>query len=116
MKEKCVLMVDDDHIILSLAKIFFESHGLEVDCAENGEEALHKIQERPFFMMITDFNMPGIDGLELAAKVRGIAPLMPIFMASGNASPEIRRLAEEIGIAKVFAKPLCFETILMAMG
>lgn len=116
MKNKCVLVVDDDHMVLALAKIFFESEELEVDCAANGEEALRKIQERPFFMMITDFNMPGMDGLELAAKVRGIAPLMPIFMTSGNASPEIRRLAEEIGIAKVFDKPFCFETILMAMG
>ena len=65
-----VLIVDDDQRILELATFFLTREGVEVHCAADGEEALSKIRERTFAMMITDLNMPGMDGLELARKAR----------------------------------------------
>ncbi len=64
-----------------------------------------KITERTFSLMITDLNMPGMDGLELSRKAQEIAPQMPIIMSSGDISPEIIRIAMEIGISKTLAKP-----------
>ena len=106
-----VLIVDDDQRILELATFFLTREGVEVHCAADGEEALSKIRERTFAMMITDLNMPGMDGLELARKAREIAPDMPIAMSTGHKSPKICRLAKEAGIVEVFAKPLNFEKI-----
>ena len=62
-------------------------------------------------MMITDFNMPGMNGLDLSRKAREIAPAMPIAMSTGDKSPKICRLAKEAGIVEVFAKPFNFEEI-----
>ncbi len=112
MKNCGVLIVDDEPCILELAAAFFKSHGVDACCAPNGEEALRKLRARTFGMMITDFNMPGMDGLELARKARGIAPRMTIIMSTGDISPGICRLAREAGITRVFGKPFHFEKIL----
>src|SRR6266480_3263217 len=111
MKDSGVLVVDDDQFILELMSSFFESEGIKVHCASNGEEALRKLRERTFLLMVTDLNMPGMNGFELAGKVREIAPRIPIFMSTGDISPEITRLASEAGIVRIFAKPADFEEI-----
>jgi two-component system cell cycle response regulator CpdR len=102
---KDILVVDDDSILLGLIKRILEREGFVAHCATNGEEAIEQIKERTFSLMITDFNMPGLNGLELARKGLELAPHMPIIMNTGRVSPLITRLAKEIGIAKVLAKP-----------
>ena len=89
-------------------------------CASSGEDALEKIKESTFTLMITDLNMPGLGGLELSRKGHAIAPQMPIIMNTGAISAEIIRLAKEVGISKVMAKPFLpnemLETIRDVMG
>ena len=102
---KDILVVDDDRQILELVKCILEREGIVAHCVASGEEALEKIKERTFSLMITDFNMPGLDGLELSRLGLGIAPQMPIIMDTGSISPKITRLAKEIGISKVLTKP-----------
>ena len=100
-----ILVVDDDSKILGAIKRILEREGFVVHCVESGEEALAQIKERTFSLMITDYNMPGLNGLELARKGLELAPLMPIIMDTGGITPIITRLAKEIGIAKVLTKP-----------
>jgi DNA-binding NtrC family response regulator len=100
-----ILVVDDDRQVLELLKLMLQREGVVVHCVESGEEALEKITERTFSLMITDLNMPGLDGLELSRKGREIAPQMPIIMNTGDISPKITRQAMEIGISKILAKP-----------
>lgn len=102
---KDILVVDDDRILLGLVKRILEREGFAAHCVESGEEAIAQIKEKTFSLMITDFNMPGLNGLELAIKGREIAPQMPVIMNTGGISPIIIRLAKEIGIAKVLVKP-----------
>lgn len=99
------LVVDDDRQYLELIKQILECDGLDACCVASGEEALQELKRRTFALMITDLNMPGLNGLELARKVQAIAPHMPIILSSGDISPEITRQATEIGISKVLAKP-----------
>ena len=100
-----ILVVDDDSKILGAIKRILEREGFVVHCVESGEEALAQIKERTFSLMITDYNMPGLNGLELARKGLELAPRMPIIMDTGGITPIITRLAKEIGIAKVLTKP-----------
>lgn len=111
-----ILVVDDDRINLVLLKHLLEQEGLKVQCAECGEEAIRKMKEREFLLMITDLNMPGINGLELAREARIIAPNMPIIMSSGEMSPQIEHLAVEAGIAMVLAKPFLATEMLELVG
>jgi CheY-like chemotaxis protein len=118
MKE--ILVVDDDRMILEVLKSFLECEGIVTLCVESGKEALEKLNERSFSLMITDFNMPGMDGLELSRIGLEIAPQMPIIMDTGSISPKITRMAKEIGISKVLSKPflpnVLLETIRDVMG
>ena len=115
-----ILVVDDDKMMRELIRLILKREGIGADCASSGEEALERIKEKTFSMMITDLNMPGLDGLELSRKGLEIAPRMPIIMNSGGLSAKILRLAKEIGIAKVLAKPFLpsemLETIRTVMG
>ena len=100
-----ILVVDDDKMILELIGCILKREGIVALCVSSGEEALEKIKEKTFSLMITDLNMPGLDGLELSRQGLEIAPQMPIIMNTGGISAKIIRLAKEIGISKVLAKP-----------
>jgi DNA-binding NtrC family response regulator len=112
VKEPSILVVDDDCDVLEMAGCFFREVGVDVHCAENGAEALEKIQGKHFAVMLTDFNMPGMSGLELAEKVRAIDPSTRIILVTGKPSQELTLLAMKAGITTVIAKPLNMEAIL----
>ena len=111
-EEGGILIVDDDRYNLEQVRSIFEHEGVEVHCAASGEEALWKMAERSFTLMITDLNMPGMNGFELARAARTIAPQMPIVMSTGDISPDIPRLAMEAGIDLVVGKPFPPEEVL----
>jgi CheY-like chemotaxis protein len=112
---KNILVVDDDSIMLQLIKRILEREGIVAHCAESGEDALDKVTKRTFSLMITDFNMPGMDGLELSRKGLEIAPGMSIIMSTGSISQKITRLANETGISRVLAKPFLLSELLNAI-
>ena len=112
MKESSILIVDDDSDVLEMADYFFKEKGVEAHCVESGSRALEKIRDRSFAVMLTDFNMPGMNGLELAEKVREVAPQIRVIMATGHPSQELFDLAVKAGIVTVLAKPLHLEGLL----
>jgi two-component system, cell cycle response regulator CpdR len=112
MKDPCILVVDDDLDVLEMSDFFFNKAGVEVHCAENGTQALEKIREKRCAVMLTDFNMPGMNGLELAEKARVIAPSIHIILATGKPSQELSTLAAKAGITTVLAKPVQLEDLL----
>jgi CheY-like chemotaxis protein len=65
-----VLVVDDDAIIRDLLTAILEPQGFEVQTAANGPAALAAFHVEPFDVILTDFQMPGMSGLELAAEVQ----------------------------------------------
>jgi DNA-binding response OmpR family regulator len=107
-----VLVVDDDPEILKLAKTFLEREGMEVHCATNGVDAIRLVREKKVTLMITDLHMPGMQGIELAGRIREMDPDMPIIMITGDVSSEIHCRAMGAGILQVFAKPVRFYEIL----
>ena len=107
-----ILVVDDDSNMLGAIKRILEREGFAAHCVESGEEAIAQIKERSFSLMITDYNMPGLNGLELARKGLELAPRMPIIMDTGGLTPLITRLAKEIGIARVLPKPFLVSELL----
>lgn len=112
---KNILVVDDDSIILQLIKRILERERIVVHIVGNGEEALDSLTKTTFSLMITDFNMPGLNGLELSRKGLEIAPGMSIIMSTGNISQKINHLANGIGISRVLAKPFLLSELLNAI-
>lgn len=62
MEILAILLVDDDHYILHYIKNLLVQEDMTVQCAENGVEALAVLKQNAFDLMITDYDMPGLDG------------------------------------------------------
>jgi len=101
-----VLLVDDDPLIRSLGQELLERLGYEVETAENGEEVLEKLhQGEPPGLVILDYHMPGMSGLEVCRQLKILAPDTKILVASGFFSaPEIEQLRAS-GAAGFLHKP-----------
>jgi PAS domain S-box-containing protein len=82
-----VLVVDDDALVLAGATAQFEELGFEaIYTATSGEAALHLLgREGRFDLLLTDYMMPGMTGVELASRARALDPDLPIVVASGFA-------------------------------
>jgi CheY-like chemotaxis protein len=102
-----VLIVDDSKLARmvmasALRRIRPEWELIE---ATNAGDAVEAISSQSVDIALVDFNMPGIDGLELVAKIRKASPTMPVAVVSANMQDEIIRRARELNAAFV-AKPL----------
>ena len=82
MKTKDILLVDDDTDQLNFLSMLLESEGFDVSTASGGINALETLKHDKFRMMITDFNMPEINGVELATKVKEQRSDMCIVLAT----------------------------------
>lgn len=106
MKTKDILLVDDDINYLHLLRMLLEIEGFDVSTASDGINALEALKHNKFKMMITDFNMPEINGVELATKVKKQCSDMRIVLATGGNISEIVEAAANAGISELFSKPI----------
>lgn len=106
MRMKRILIVDDDISYLFLLSSILESKGIETTKATNGIEAVGLLEKTNFSMMITDFNMPGMNGIELALKARELCPDIHIVMITAELSPELLEAAAKSGISQILSKPV----------
>jgi len=78
-----VLLVDDNRDGLVARKAVLEELGLTVTTATNGEEALETFSKQRFDLLVTDFRMPKMSGIELIRKVRPVDPGLRVILLSG---------------------------------
>ena len=79
---KNILLVDDEDSIHLLYREELEEEGYAVFSAFTGEEALTKLEESPFDLVILDINMPGMNGLEALRKIKEINLTLPVILSS----------------------------------
>ncbi len=80
-----ILLVDDNKFGLLARKALLEEQGYKVTTAMEGLEALERFTETPYDIVITDYKMPRMNGLELIGHIRQLAPTTPIVLISGYA-------------------------------
>ena len=100
-----ILIVDDEEIVLSLARDALEDSGYEIDLARNGPEALHKLEREFFDFLLTDIRMPEIDGIELARRARESIPSLGIIFMTGFANLNTAKGAIKEGAYDYIMKP-----------
>lgn len=84
MHEKSVLIIDDDEAISEALQKMLEAMGLTVVCCVNGNDALDASCARCFHVIVTDYQMPGMDGLEVTKRLRTRYPGSFIIGLSGE--------------------------------
>jgi len=111
--DKIILLVDDEIMLRDLLAELLESNGYYVVIVSTGEEALKVLTEEiRADLVIIDYNMPGMNGLECIKKIRELKFTMPIILSSGSLSVEENLNPAEIGINSILSKPYEFESML----
>jgi len=109
-----VLVVDDYQTVLRIMRSLLRRAGfVEVDTAGDGEEALAKMRERKYGLVITDWYMAPVNGLELVKQARADEALKetPIILVSGEGSPENLKAANDAGASGYVLKPFDSQTL-----
>ena len=105
MSSPAILIVDDEkNIRLTLASAL-EALKVPVDTASTGEEALQKLTEKSFNLMLLDLKLPGIDGLEVLRRVADKYPDLMVIMITAYGSIEVAVEAMRIGAVDFLQKP-----------
>ncbi|MFO0888389.1 MAG: response regulator [Isosphaeraceae bacterium] len=108
-----ILVVDDSiSVRKSLAK-GLQLFGFEVDEAADGLEAIGQTRAREYDLVVTDLEMPGLDGFELVAEMRRVATLagVPVIVASTRSDEETRRRVLALGASRFLGKPVSAEAL-----
>lgn len=102
-----VLVVDDDPFILQIVATVLDLESYAVLTAENAAAAWSIIVAEPVDLLVLDVMMPGMDGLELTAKVRAdpTVATLPIVLLTARSSAADRRMAKEVGADAYHTKP-----------
>ncbi len=107
-----LLLVDDDPDMLDLLVTWFESEGMHVVTAKDGEEALSRLDvERPN-LVLTDLVMDGMDGLHLVKEIHRHDAVLPVIMLSGQADIADAMNAAHLGVHSFLTKPVKREGLL----
>ena len=105
--EMRVVVVEDDLRLRSLLAVFFRSIGADVLAAPaDGLEALELLESLHPDLIVTDCQMPRLDGISLVRRLRARGDRTPIIMMSGQTDPTIRNLALAAGANQYLTKPL----------
>jgi two-component system chemotaxis response regulator CheY len=109
-----VLIVDDQLTMRSLVRTGLKQLGFtEVYEASDGEEAFQELAARPFQLVISDFNMPKLDGLGLLRAVRAYGPTksLAFILLTGRADRDLVQRAAQFGVNNYLVKPFTVATL-----
>lgn len=108
-----VLLVDDEIFIREMGSDVLSLLGCVTTVASDGREAWDTFRANPseFDIIITDYNMPEMTGIDLAAKVMNLKPSQPIIISTGFASGFTEKQAEDLGISCILPKPYMIQEL-----
>ncbi len=109
-----ILIVDDSDVIRTELRDLLLAIGYTVTESSSGTDGLKAaIEQGPFDLIITDYNMPGLNGLEMSHQIRQDARYAktPILMLTTESSTDIRKKGMEVGIRAWLVKPIEAESM-----
>ena len=101
-----VLVIDDDAVVGRSFDRVLTGKGYDVHTVLSGEEALKDIESRDYDLVFTDIKMPGMDGIEVAEKIKAKCPWTPIVVITGYGTEENEARASVLGVNGFVRKPL----------
>nr|WP_254898730.1 ATP-binding protein [Paraburkholderia atlantica] len=106
-----ILVVDDQLANRELLVAQLATLGYEADMADSGGAALRRFNERHYDLVMTDINMPGMDGYALARCLRAQSATVPIIAITAHVAAEVRAQCTNAGIDEVLLKPVLLDTM-----
>lgn len=100
-----ILLAEDDDSLRSFLTAALKRAGHEVSAFEDGDQALSALEREVFDLLLTDIQMPGIDGIELARRGAELDPAMKIVFITGFAAVALSNKSNTPAGAKILSKP-----------
>jgi two-component system response regulator (stage 0 sporulation protein F) len=111
LKEMKMMLIDDDEWIRSSLSLFFEGEGIELSALETAEEALEELQQNPYDIIIVDYRLPGISGLEFLKRIHETHPHAIKILITAYKDKKLISEALSIGVQDFIEKPFSTSTI-----
>ncbi len=115
LMDKKVLIVDDEERIVQSMAGVLEDEGFRVTTARSGEEAIRVFQQEEPDVTLLDIWMPGMDGIEVLKRLKGIAPECQVIMISGHATISTAMTSVKLGAFDFIEKPLSLDVLLLTI-
>lgn len=111
-----ILLVDDEEQFLKVLSERLEVRGLKVNSVTSGEEALARVEEQNFDVIVLDLSMPGIDGIETLKQLKKKDPDSEIIILTGHGTVHNGIDAMKLGAEDFLAKPVDLGVLLEKIG
>lgn len=113
---KKILVVDDQADTLESLSLLLTLSGFNVTSAEDGQQALRALQSHPPNLLITDLNIPYLNGINLIQLIRATANFkeLPIIVITGYRS--LKKMADEAGADEIVIKPTDFDELIVIIN
>jgi two-component system cell cycle sensor histidine kinase/response regulator CckA len=109
-----ILFADDDQDVREITRVLLENYGHRVTATDCGREAVHVFSINPgyFDLAILDQEMPDLKGTDVASRLVGLRPAMPIVLYTGCLDDDLAEKARKAGIKEIASKPLSIDLLL----
>lgn len=115
-RNRTVLCADDEPALRRLYRDALHGAGYQVETYGTGEDAWEAMQDRPFDLLLTDYKMPGMTGLELARRIRREGMRQPIILSSAELMPLLNENLSAVRFAAILIKPFPLSDLLGSVG
>lgn len=115
LKEKRILLVDDDQDILTSMQAVFEPTGALIETASNGNKAVEMVEKNQPDLVVLDMMLPGRSGFLVLEKIKARKPRNAkpfVIMITGNQGARHKMYAESLGVSEYFNKPVKMDKLL----
>jgi DNA-binding NtrC family response regulator len=113
MKKLNILVVEDGKSQREMLRDFLRKEGHTVGEAENGELAIRQVREKQYDLILLDYRMPGMDGMQVLRSVKGINPEIDIVIITAEGTIDMAVEAMKAGALDYITKPIEFEELLL---
>ena len=111
LQQMKILLVDDDEWIRDSMQLFFESEGCHLLALETAEEGIASLEKQACDIIISDYRLPGMDGIEFFKKIRNSSQASKKILITAYGSAGVVSKAKKAGVHEFIEKPFTTDTI-----
>jgi DNA-binding NtrC family response regulator len=106
LRDMKILLIDDDEWIRDSLSIFFEAEGCQISALETAEEGLKALERQKFEIIITDYKLPGMDGLTFLKRIQSSHPDAKKILITAYKTEAVVNEARKVGVQHLIPKPI----------